>query len=95
MPLLVLPSVHNMLLTGLKGLAGGFHVHEYPVSTTTTTRTAGGGNRCSGAAGHYNPWGWVPTESPPPGRGTGEMYELGDLSGKFGLLTGNTRMLIS
>lgn len=71
-------------LTGLSGLAGGFHVHEYPVPIPKTADEA----ICSATAKHYNPWGWDPSNSPPPGRGTGELYELGDLSGKFGMLTG-------
>ena len=71
-------------LTGLSGMAGGFHVHEYPVPIARQPGEA----VCSATANHYNPFGWDSTSSPPPGRGTGEMYELGDLSGKFGLLTG-------
>lgn len=75
-------------LSGLSGLAGGFHIHEYPVPIPRVP----GELICSATANHYNPWGWVPAESPPPGRGTGEMYELGDLSGKFGMLTGLTTL---
>ena len=73
-----------MIFAGLSGLAGGFHVHEYPVPIPKTADEA----ICSATAKHYNPWGWDPSNSPPPGRGTGELYELGDLSGKFGMLTG-------
>ena len=43
---------------------------------------------CSATANHYNPWRWNAKTSPPPGRGTADLYELGDLSGKFGMLTG-------
>ena len=71
-------------LLGLNGLAGGFHIHEYPVPIARLP----GEPICSATANHYNPWGWTPSDSPPPGTGTGEMYELGDLSGKFGLLSG-------
>ncbi|XP_046653346.1 uncharacterized protein LOC124344000 [Daphnia pulicaria] len=75
-------------VTGLNSLAGGFHIHEYPVPIPRVP----GEKICSATANHYNPWGWVPADSPPPGRGTGEMYELGDLSGKFGMLTGLTTL---
>lgn len=68
-------------------MAGGFHVHEFPVPIANKP----GELICSATANHYNPWGWTPADSPPPGRGSGELYELGDLSGKFGMLTGRTR----
>lgn len=77
-----------MCQIGLNSLAGGFHIHEYPVPIPRVP----GEKICSATANHYNPWGWVPADSPPPGRGTGEMYELGDLSGKFGMLTGLTTL---
>ena len=71
-------------MSGLASMAGGFHVHEYPVPIANKP----GELICSATANHYNPWGWTPSDSPPPGRGTGELYELGDLSGKFGMLSG-------
>lgn len=36
--------------------------------------------------GHWNPRKVDPKLSPPPGNGTSDQYELGDLSGKFGTL---------
>jgi len=38
--------------------------------------------------GHWNPLNVNPSYSPPPGTGTTDQYEMGDLSGKFGLLNG-------
>jgi hypothetical protein len=38
--------------------------------------------------GHWNPLNVNPSLSPSPGTGTTDQYEMGDLSGKFGLLNG-------
>ena len=81
------PSRLLVNLTDLNGVAGGFHVHEDPVPIAASLDDP----ICSATANQYNPWSWDPATSPPPGRGTGEMYELGDLSGKFGMLKGKRR----
>ena len=72
------------MVVGLNGVAGGFHIHESPVPIA---RRGEKESVCSATAQHYNPWHWSSANSPPPGRGSGELYELGDLSGKFGMLT--------
>jgi hypothetical protein len=45
---------------------------------------------CEGSSlyGDWNPLNVNPSLSPPPGNGTTDQYEMGDLSGKFGLLDG-------
>lgn len=40
--------------------------------------------------GHYNPLNITPSESPPPAKGTDDLYEAGDLAGKYGTLEGRT-----
>ena len=40
--------------------------------------------------GHYNPLNVTPSESPPPDQGTDDLYELGDMSGKYGTLEGKS-----
>lgn len=68
-------------LHGLNGIANAYHVHQVSVQ---------GQNEfpCTGEAigGHFNPSNWDPSESPKPTRGTVDQYEVGDLSGKHGLL---------
>ncbi|XP_029949185.1 uncharacterized protein cusr [Salarias fasciatus] len=77
------PTTLNVSLRNLSSLAGGYHVHILPLRS-------GGDDPCSDAniMGHYNPLGFNIANSPPPGTGTVDQYELGDLSGKFGFLTG-------
>ena len=45
---------------------------------------------CDGSAlyGHFNPLGVEQGTSPAPATGTHDMYEVGDLSGKYGTLLG-------
>ncbi|KAK2722112.1 uncharacterized protein LOC136034475 [Artemia franciscana] len=78
------PTRLELSLTGLNKTAGGFHVHEFPFSPPLKSDDL----VCRNTAGHYNPFGWNPQDSPPPGKGSSDMYELGDLSGKFGNLQG-------
>ena len=72
----------TLSLDGLKGSAGGFHVHELPALPPRYP----GHQHCSATKGHYNPYGVDPTTSPEPGLGAHDHYELGDLSGKHGML---------
>ena len=67
-------------LQGLQGMAGGYHVHVYPVSPEGVSSV-----RCAAAGGHWNPTGI--TYDPNNTRQlTSDEYEIGDLSGKFGTL---------
>lgn len=72
----------NVSLTGLNSQAGGYHVHILPV-------IQGSASPCSNAniMGHYNPLSVNVSASPAPGVGTVDQYEIGDISGKFGVLT--------
>ncbi|KAF0312829.1 Cell surface Cu-only superoxide dismutase 5 [Amphibalanus amphitrite] len=74
-------------LTGLDGAAGGYHVHLVPVQLKDEFP-------CHNIAigGHFNPYGINPRASPPPGHGSSDQYESGDLSGKYGELTGRSEV---
>ncbi|XP_061778731.2 uncharacterized protein cusr [Nerophis lumbriciformis] len=76
------PTGVNVSLFNLNAMAGGYHVHVLPIDPNSS-------DPCSSAniMGHYNPLSVNISESPPPGMGTVDQYEIGDLSGKFGLLT--------
>ncbi|KAF6723842.1 Cell surface superoxide dismutase [Cu-Zn] 6 [Oryzias melastigma] len=52
----------------------------------------GSASPCSNAdiLGHFNPLAWNVSNSPLPGVGSVDQYEVGDISGKFGMLTGRT-----
>ncbi|XP_073491424.1 uncharacterized protein [Aquarana catesbeiana] len=75
------PTVIDVNFNGLSGLAGGFHIHQLPV-------TAGSDNPCSDQKirGHFNPFLVNMTSSPAVGNGTDDEYELGDISGRHGSL---------
>lgn len=77
------PTTINVSLKNLSSLAGGYHVHILPLKPGTV-------EPCSNAniQGHYNPLKWNISNSPPPGNGTVDQYEIGDMSGMFGMLTG-------
>ena len=68
-------------LTGLQGLADGYHVHETPVGKGIV-----GSERCSSkyTGGHWNPRNVTYSSAVPV---TSDHYEVGDLSGKFGSLS--------
>lgn len=83
------PTIINVNINGLEQLAGGYHVHETPI---------GEGDRVTGRArcslgytgGHWNPRGVSYVGTSPD---TSDQYELGDLSGKFGTLAGQTNTI--
>ncbi|XP_019732329.1 uncharacterized protein cusr isoform X2 [Hippocampus comes] len=77
------PTNISVSLSNLNAMAGGYHVHILPIKPNSS-------EPCSAAniRGHYNPLSVNITLSPPPGNGTVDQYEIGDISGKFGLLTG-------
>lgn len=72
----------DMQLTNLKDQAGGYHVQEFPTE-------AGAAKPCSGAdvGGHVNIFD-APYPGPAGKTGSDDQYEIGDLSGKFGMLSG-------
>ncbi|XP_077462293.1 uncharacterized protein cusr [Stigmatopora argus] len=77
------PTKITLSLSNLNAMAGGYHVHVLPIKPNSTIP-------CSAAniGGHYNPLSVNISQSPDPGNGTVDQYEIGDISGKFGLLTG-------
>uniref|UniRef100_A0A3B3VFQ2 Superoxide dismutase copper/zinc binding domain-containing protein n=2 Tax=Poecilia TaxID=8080 RepID=A0A3B3VFQ2_9TELE len=77
------PTEITVSLKNLQSLAGGYHVHILPI-------IVGSSDPCSNAniLGHFNPLAWNTSSSPSPGVGTVDQYEIGDISGKFGMLTG-------
>ncbi|XP_064602134.1 uncharacterized protein LOC135468049 [Liolophura sinensis] len=84
------PTLVQVNLFGLKSKAGGYHVHDFPVPQ----RISKDDKVCSGdsVSGHWNPFMWVKATSPAEGSGTSDQYEVGDLSGKYGLLTGLSQL---
>ena len=72
-------------LTGLGGMVGGYHVHVNPIGPDAV----GFPERCNNvyAGGHWNPLNAMYGEGEDPPQ-TSDEYEVGDLSGKFGSLTG-------
>uniref|UniRef100_A0A669B903 Superoxide dismutase copper/zinc binding domain-containing protein n=2 Tax=Oreochromis TaxID=8139 RepID=A0A669B903_ORENI len=75
------PTTINVSLMSLNSIASGYHVHVLPL-------IPGSAEPCSNAniQGHFNPLAWNVSQSPPPGVGTVDQYEMGDISGKFGTL---------
>ncbi|KAJ8404871.1 hypothetical protein AAFF_G00332580 [Aldrovandia affinis] len=73
------PTLVNVSLSNLASKSGGYHVHVLPIKN--------GGDPCSdeNVMGHFNPLSI--SSSPSPGNGSVDQYEIGDISGKFGLLT--------
>lgn len=78
------PTNTIVSLSNLGGIVGGYHVHILP--------TVGGRSPCSNdnVMGHFNPFSIDTATDPAPGVGTTDEYEVGDMGGKFGLLTGQT-----
>ena len=72
-------------LAGLAGGAGGYHVHLYPTSGEAIPQQ----DRCQGVdvGGHFNPFSMPYPKTPGD---TNDMYEIGDISGKFSLLSGQS-----
>ncbi|MEE6524975.1 hypothetical protein FKM82_024731 [Ascaphus truei] len=83
------PTSIRITFQGLKGRAGGFHIHQLPVSW-------GSVDPCSDARikGHFNPFGVKMSASPAVRNGTDDQYEVGDISGRRGSLVGRDQMTI-
>lgn len=75
------PTTINVSLLNLDSQAGGYHVHILPIKPDSP-------EPCSNddILGHFNPLAWNTSNSPSPGAGTMDQYEIGDISGKFGML---------
>uniref|UniRef100_UPI00398F3DEE uncharacterized protein cusr n=1 Tax=Pristiophorus japonicus TaxID=55135 RepID=UPI00398F3DEE len=72
-------------LTDLNGEAGTYNIHTLPIKTDSSST-----NACSDTSlnGRYNPFPVNRSLYPEPGNGTVDQYDVGDISGKFGTLTG-------
>ncbi|CAL1273465.1 unnamed protein product [Larinioides sclopetarius] len=70
-------------LSGLSGLAGGYHVHKWwvPISKEFPCTD-------DSVAGHFNPFNVNVSLGPAASVGSNDQYESGDLSGKHGTLEG-------
>ncbi|KAK6174544.1 hypothetical protein SNE40_017798 [Patella caerulea] len=70
-------------LQNLANTAANYHVHTFGISP-------GASSSCSAAsvAGHFNPFDIDTATDPEPTVGTVDQYEVGDISGKFGKLSG-------
>lgn len=79
------PTIVTVSLNNLMGRGKWYHIHEFPVPPKVTHTE----DQCSAfsVGGHFNPFGIKMSDSPAPGVGTNDQYELGDLSGKYGVLT--------
>lgn len=69
----------SLRLMGLNRRAGEYHIHTEPVDPSSPNPCAD-----SVVGGHFNPFFINKTNSPSPGTGTHDFYEVGDLSGKYG-----------
>ncbi|XP_043079468.1 uncharacterized protein cusr [Puntigrus tetrazona] len=80
------PTILNVSFTGLNARASGYHIHILPTKSTQ--------DPCSDAniMGHFNPFSVKAASSPAPGNGTVDQYEIGDISGKFGELSGQNSL---
>lgn len=74
------PTQVRVVLRGLGEMADGYHVHEYPVGP----ENLGSPGKC---ASRYTGGHWNPTNVTASGI-TSDQFEIGDLSGKFGGLSG-------
>jgi Cu/Zn superoxide dismutase len=76
------PTRVSIKLDNLMGRGTFYHVHQFPFRPPLDKAD----QVCSAAAlgAHFNPFKVDAKKSPPPGQGTGDEYELGDLSGKYG-----------
>ncbi|XP_053551253.1 uncharacterized protein LOC128642499 isoform X2 [Bombina bombina] len=81
------PTSIQIYFQGLKGYAGGFHIHLLPVRGNSD-------NPCSDTLiqGHFNPFGVNILDSPITGNGTDDEYEVGDISGRRGSLKNKDQM---
>lgn len=84
------PTRTSVDLEGLSSKAGGYHVHMWPVPERETSSQ---GSMCAPerVSGHFNPFKeqvGVPSDVnyPAPLASTYDMYEVGDLSAKYGML---------
>ncbi|CAG5133977.1 unnamed protein product, partial [Candidula unifasciata] len=80
------PTTTHVHLRGLNNMAKGYHVHMWPVPV----KIVEGQDLCGPniVSGHLNPYNKTVTDPsyPAPDASTDDMYEVGDLSSKYGTL---------
>ncbi|XP_002734284.1 uncharacterized protein LOC100377119, partial [Saccoglossus kowalevskii] len=78
------PTLVEVNLNNLQNQAHTYHVHEFPVPHRKTTDDS----LCNSysVGGHWNPYNVVDS----PATGTNDQYEIGDLSGKYGTISGTS-----
>ncbi|XP_051883398.1 uncharacterized protein cusr [Pristis pectinata] len=78
-------TVVEVNLTDLNNKAGTYSIHTLPIKAASSSTDA-----CSvtNVDGRYNPFNVNGPLTPAPGNGTVDLYEVGDISGKFGTLNG-------
>ncbi|XP_054168653.1 uncharacterized protein LOC128965900 [Oppia nitens] len=78
------PTIVKINLTNLRGRAKWYHIHQFPLPSQLSKHD----NVCSAQAvgPHFNPFAIDSNSGPLPAIGTNDMYEVGDLSGKYGPL---------
>eukprot|EP00062_Callorhinchus_milii_P017880 gi/632970740/ref/XP_007901815.1/ PREDICTED: uncharacterized protein LOC103185229 isoform X1 [Callorhinchus milii] len=76
------PTVIQTNLMDINGNAKNYFINTLPIKN--------GSSACSdtNVEGHYNPFSVNMSLSPAPGNGTADQYQVGDISGKFGTLSG-------
>ncbi|OCT61867.1 hypothetical protein XELAEV_18047897mg [Xenopus laevis] len=81
------PTAINITFHELKNRTGGYHIHQLPVISCSM-------GPCSNSLikGHFNSIGVNVSTSPPAGNGTDDEYEMGDISGRHGLLVGKDHL---
>ncbi|RWS31303.1 uncharacterized protein B4U80_11343, partial [Leptotrombidium deliense] len=79
------PTVVTVTLENVEGRAKLYHIQQFPVPVRISMRD----KVCSELSiGHrFNPYSVNASQSPSPGFGTNDEYEVGDLSGKYGVLS--------
>ncbi|KAK7113211.1 uncharacterized protein [Littorina saxatilis] len=81
------PTLTRVCFKSLRSMGEGYHIHNLPVPQRLTADQ----NVCgmTSVSGHFNPFAVVyDDQTPAAGEGTGDMYEVGDLGKKYGLLSG-------
>ena len=79
------PTAIEINLSGLNKRATQYHVHEFPIDADETSRC----NHVNLGA-PLDPYNVTKGASPALGTDTADKYEVGDMSGKYGLLTNKT-----
>ncbi|KAG1649777.1 Cell surface superoxide dismutase [Cu-Zn] 6 [Nymphon striatum] len=75
------PTHVDIEIDGLEKMAGGYHIHKWPVPDYLEFPCTN-----DAVSGHFNPFNISAFSSPSPATGSLDTYEIGDLSGKYGMM---------